>query len=279
MSGKRNLFEELNIEKKEQDLSGPLDVDVQTIRRNVSEKLDAESSEYPACPIQNERKSVTMKLNAIKSNTRSKKKISVIAAVAVLALGTTVFAASGIISKWYSSSSSDPEYKSLPTAQQVKKDIGYDAVLISEFENGYAFKDGSIVNNNLADEDGNSVEKFKSVSFDYEKNGDTVIFSQDKFNSKIDMDGNVIKTVDGTDIYYYSYTNKIVPADYKMTDEDKKAEADGELVFSSGSSDVQISEVQSVTWVKDNIQYQLMQMDGALSRDELAEMAEEVISK
>lgn len=279
MSGKRNLFEELNIEKKEQDLSGPLDVDVQTIRRNVSEKLDAESSEYPACPIQNERKSVTMKLNAIKSNTRSKKKISVIAAVAVLALGTTVFAASGIISKWYSSSSSDPEYKSLPTAQQVKKDIGYDAVLISEFENGYAFKDGSIVNNDLADEDGNSVEKFKSVSFDYEKNGDTVIFSQDKFNSKIDMDGNVIKTVDGADIYYYSYTNKIVPADYKMTDEDKKAEADGELVFSSGSSDVQISEVQSVTWVKDNIQYQLMQMDGALSRDELAEMAEEVISK
>lgn len=279
MSGKRNLFEELNIEKKEQDLSGPLDVDVQTIRRNVSEKLDAESSEYPACPIQNERKSVTMKLNAIKSNTRSKKKISVIAAVAVLALGTTVFAASGIISKWYSSSSSDPEYKSLPTAQQVKKDIGYDAVLIGEFENGYAFKDGSIVNNDLADEDGNSVEKFKSVSFDYEKNGDTVIFSQDKFNSKIDMDGNVIKTVDGTDIYYYSYTNKIVPADYKMTDEDKKAEADGELVFSSGSSDVQISEVQSVTWVKDNIQYQLMQMDGALSQDELVEMAEEVISK
>lgn len=279
MSGKRNLFEELNIEKKEQDLSGPLDVDVQTIRRNVSEKLDAESSEYPACPIQNERKSVTMKLNAIKSNARSKKKISVIAAVAVLALGTTVFAASGIISKWYSSSSSDPEYKSLPTAQQVKKDIGYDAVLISEFENGYAFKDGSIVNNNLADEDGNSVEKFKSVSFDYEKNGDTVIFSQDKFNSKIDMDGNVIKTVDGTDIYYYSYTNKIVPADYKMTDEDKKAEADGELVFSSGSSDIRISEVQSVTWVKGNIQYQLMQMDGVLSRDELAEMAEEVISK
>ena len=279
MSGKRNLFEELNIEKKEQDLSGPLDVDVQTIRRNVSEKLDAESSEYPACPIQNERKSVTMKLNAIKSNARSKKKISVIAAVAVLALGTTVFAASGIISKWYSSSSSDPEYKSLPTAQQVKTDIGYDAVLIGEFENGYAFKDGSIVNNDLADEDGNSVEKFKSVSFDYEKNGDTVIFSQDKFNSKIDMDGNVIKTVDGTDIYYYSYTNKIVPADYKMTDEDKKAEADGELVFSSGSSDVQISEVQSVTWVKDNIQYQLMQMDGALSQDELVEMAEEVISK
>lgn len=279
MNGKRDLFEELDIDKKEQETSGPLDIDIQAIRRNVSEKLDAGLPSYPAYQVQNERKSVTMKSNTIKSNTRSRKKISVIAAVAVLALGTTVFAAGGIISNWYSSSSSDPEYRSLPTAQQVRKDIGYDAVLISEFENGYAFKDGSIVNNDLADEDGNSVEKFKSVSFDYEKDGDKVIFSQDKFNSKIDIDGSVVKNVNGTDVYYYSYTNKFVPADYKMTDEDKKAEADGELVFSYGSDKVKIVQIQAVTWVKDGMQYQLMQMDGSLSQDDLVEMAEEVISK
>ena len=279
MNRKRDLFEELNIDKKEQDLSGPLDIDIQAIRRNVSEKLDAEFPAYPAYQVQNERKSVTMKSNTIKSNTRSKKKISVIAAVAVLALGTTAFAASGIISSWYSSSSSDPEYRSLPTAQQVKKDIGYDAVLINEFENGYSFKDGSIVNNDLKDEDGNSVEKFKSVSFDYEKDGDKVIFSQDRFNSKTDIEGSVVKNVNGTDVYYYSYKNKFVPADYKMTDEDKKAEADGELVFSYGSDKVKIVQIQAVTWVKDGMQYQLMQMDGSLSQDDLVEMAEEVISK
>ena len=279
MNGKRDLFEELDIDKKEQETSGPLDIDIQAIRRNVSEKLDAGLPSYPAYQVQNERKSVTMKSNMIKSNTRSRKKISVIAAVAVLALGTTVFAAGGIVSNWYSSSSSDPEYRSLPTAQQVRKDIGYDAVLISEFENGYAFKDGSIVNNDLADEDGNSVEKFKSVSFDYEKDGDKVIFSQDKFNSKMDIDGSVVKNVNGTDVYYYSYTNKFVPADYKMTDEDKKAEADGELVFSYGSDKVKIVQIQAVTWVKDGMQYQLMQMDGSLSQDDLVEMAEEVISK
>ncbi len=279
MNGKRDLFEELDIDKKEQETSGPLDIDIQAIRRNVSEKLDAGLPSYPAYQVQNERKSVTMKSNMIKSNTRARKKISVIAAVAVLALGTTVFAAGGIVSNWYSSSSSDPEYRSLPTAQQVRKDIGYDAVLISEFENGYAFKDGSIVNNDLADEDGNSVEKFKSVSFDYEKDGDKVIFSQDKFNSKMDIDGSVVKNVNGTDVYYYSYTNKFVPADYKMTDEDKKAEADGELVFSYGSDKVKIVQIQAVTWVKDGMQYQLMQMDGSLSQDDLVEMAEEVISK
>lgn len=209
---------------------------------------------------------------------KSKKKISLIAIAAALALGVTVFAANGIVTTWFSSSSSNPEYKSLPSAEQVKSDIGYEPVLIETFENGYTFKDGSVINNNLADESGNSVEKFKSVSFKYEKNGDRVIFSQDKFNSEMNVEGKIVSTVSGTDIYYFSYTNKIVPPDYKLTDEDKKAEESGELVFSYGSSKVELCDVQSVTWIKNNIQYQLLQIDGRLSADDLVSMAEEIIN-
>ena len=209
---------------------------------------------------------------------KSKKKISLIAIAAALVLGITAFATSGMVTTWFSSSSSNAEYKSLPSAEQVKSDIGYEPVLIDTFENGYTFKDGSVIKNNLVDESGNSVEKFKSVSFKYEKNGDRVIFSQDKFNSEQDTEGEIISTVSGTDIYYFSYTNKIVPPDYKMTDEDKKAEENGELVFSYGSSKVEISEVQSVTWRNNGIKYNLMQIDGKLSADELAGMAEEIIS-
>lgn len=209
---------------------------------------------------------------------KSKKKISLIAIAAALALGVTVFAASGIVTTWFSSSSSIPEYKSLPSAKQVKSDIGYEPVLIGEFENGYTFKEGSVINNKHVDESGNSVEKFKSVSFKYEKNGDRVIFSQDKFNSELDTEGDIISTVSGTDIYYFSYTNKIVPPNYKMTDEDKKAEENGELVFSYGSSEVEILEVQSVTWRSNDIQYQLLQIDGKLSADDLVSMAEEIIN-
>ena len=261
MNKKNDLFEELNIDKKKTDLCNPLDIDIQTVKRKVNAKLDSAYTE---------RKSVTM---------NSKKKISLIAIAATLALGITVFAASGIVSNWYSSSSSVPDYKSLPTPQQVTKDIGYEPVLIETFNNGYTFKNGSIVNNNLADDNGNSIEKFKSVSFDYEKDGDIVIFAQDKLNSETELQGEVIKTAGGIGIYYYSYTNKIVPANYKMTDEDKKAEANGELVFTYGSADVEISKVQSVTWVKDGIHYQLLQIGGKLSADELAKMAEEILNK
>ena len=231
MNNKNDLFEEFNIDKN----GGPPDIDINAIKRRVNAKLESAYTE---------RKSVTMK---------SKKRISFIAIAATLALGITVFAVNGVVSTWSSSSSSAPDYTSLPTEQQVMKDIGYETVLIDSFENGYTFKDGNVVNNNFKDENGGSVEKFKSVTFDYEKDGDKVIFSQDKFNSEMSMAGDVIKTVNGTDIYYYSYTNKVVPSDYKLTDEDKKAEENGELVFTYGSSEVEIKQVQHVSWVKDGI--------------------------
>lgn len=75
------------------------------------------------------------------------------------------------------------------------------------------------------------------------------------------------------------YTNKLVPPDYKLTDEDKKAKENGELVFSYGSDKVEIIEVQSAVWTEDGVHYLLMQMDGKLSADELADMAAEAIEK
>ncbi len=261
MKRKNNLFEELNIKEGTQNFYSPLDIDITAVKRNVKAGIDS------AC---SERKSITM---------NSKKKISLIAIAATLTLGITAFAANGIVSNWFSSSSSVPDYKSLPTVQQVTKDIGYEPILIEAFENGYTFKDGSIVNNNLTDEGGKSIEKFKSVSFDYKKDDDTVIFAQDKFDSKTDLEGDIIKTENNTDIYYYSYTNKSVPADYKLTDEDKEAEKNGELIFSYGSPDIKIQKIQSVTWRKNDMQYQLLQLGGKLSPDELVKMAEEILNK
>ncbi len=261
MNKKRNLSKELNVNECVENTSNALDISVDRIKYMVNSKIVSASVERTA---------YTMK---------SKKKIALIAVAATLVMGITVFAASGIISQWFSSSSSIPDYDSLPTAEQVVKDIGYEVVTIDEFANGYKFDNGSIVDNALADETGNVTEKFKSVSFRYEKDGDEVIFSQDKVNSELKTSGDVVATVDGVDVYYYSYTNKLVPGDYKMTEEDKKAEESGELVFSYGMDEVKISEVQAVSWNKDGMYFQLMQIDGKLSADELADMAAEIIEK
>ncbi len=43
--------------------------------------------------------------------------------------------------------------------------------------------------------------------------------------------------------------------------------------------EIKIQNVQMVTWIKGEIQYQLLQISGKLSSDELISMAEEILSK
>lgn len=260
MSRKKDLLKELNVGRELEGTSS-LDVDIKKIKSIVNNGISSAGSERKSCIM------------------KSRKKICMVAIAATFVLGITAFAASRIVSIWYSGSSGIPEYTSLPTSEQCIKDIGYEPVLIDEFENGYAFKNGSVVKNRLADDTGSVIEKFNSVTFRYEKEGDGVNFSQEKFISEHDVGENVIAKIDEIDIYYTGYTNKFVPADYIMTDEDKKAEESGELVFSYGSSEVDIVRVQSIYWYRDGIRYSLMQMDGKLTQNDLMDMAREAIEK
>ncbi len=149
-------------------------------------------------------------------------------------------AATGKISMWTGSSASRADYTSLPTVEQVTKDIGYRPVLIDTFENGYCFKKGNIIKNSFKDDNANVIEKFKSVSFDYQKNGDVVSFEQQKYNSKLIPSGDIIATVNGINLYYVHYINKVVSDDYELTEQDKKDQASGKVVFSYDDSASQI---------------------------------------
>ena len=182
MNKKRNLLDELNIKGYSDNSSGTLDISVERIKNMVNNRIDSASTERMLKPM------------------KSKKKIALIAVAATLVMGITVFAASGIISQWFSSSSSVPDYKTLPTPEEVAKDIGYEAVTIDEFANGYKFDNGSVVDNVLTDDNGKAVEKFKSVTFRYLKDNDEVLFSQDKVNSQVETNGEVVANVDGVDV-------------------------------------------------------------------------------
>ena len=56
-----------------------------------------------------------------------------------------------------------------------------------------------------------------------------------------------------------------------MTEQDKKDQSSGKVVFSydDSASQIEVSQVQSVNWNKDGIQYDLLQIDGKLSAGEL----------
>ena len=212
----------------------------------------------------------------------SKRKLIIAAAAALTVICAAAYAAGGRAVSWFSSSSSKPDYRMLPTAEQCEKDVGFVPILVNSFENGYTFRDGSIVDNNLKDEGGSSVEKFKSFDFRYEKDGDVVYFDQGKYDSDLPENSDTLNIGicdDGVKFEWHSYKNKVVPADYQLTEEDKRAEANGELVFSYGGDEVKVQTVNMVSWEKDGVRGSLMQMNGKLSRDELSRMADEVADK
>ena len=205
----------------------------------------------------------------------AKMRICLIAIAAAFLLGTTAFAISD--GGWFSFR--EKEYSTLPTQQQFAEDVGYEPVLIECFENGYSYSSGSVMDNREIEGEELSEEGFKSAAFVYEKDGDLLFFNQEKSNSPVNNFGSLYKSVEGIELWYYSYTNKLVPADYEPTEEDKAAEASGELIISYGPEEISVIEVCSLSWVNDGINYSLMQMDGKLSPQELCRMAEEIITR
>jgi len=79
-----------------------------------------------------------------------------IALIATLAVGTTVFA-SGKIASIVGSSSVIPTYYSMPSADKINKDFEFEPKLVEKFDTGYEFKSGHKVKNEIFDDKGNSL--------------------------------------------------------------------------------------------------------------------------
>lgn len=222
------------------------------------------------------------KENCEMENKKSCKKISIkkrfaIALAATMVIGTTVFAA-GKIFTVTSHGSNIPTYTAIPTVEQVKKDLEFSPKLISKFDNGYTFAKGHIVINEGLDEKDKSVAKTKSLDFRYTKGKDEIFLSMD--NGRLGEESSnttVADTYNGIKLNYISYTNKLVPTNYKMTEQDKQDKASGKYVFSFGSDKEKISQVQNLNWTQDGIYYSFLGMSSDISKDELVKMAKQVI--
>lgn len=132
-------------------------------------------------------------------------------AAAVLGNRTGAFAAGNLVTNWYASSSSNPDYTSLPTEKRCVKDVGFEPILISEFSNGYKFADGSIVKNELGGEDGSTVEKFKSLDFRYKKGSDTLCFTQEKYSADAEQAGEIAASKTERTIIFTVTKTKLFP--------------------------------------------------------------------
>lgn len=216
------------------------------------------------------------------------KKSLIIAAAAVLVIGTAAVATPGTTRVISGHSWRFPTYKEIPAEEKLQKDIGITPKIPEELSNGYKFENATKVNNSIDDIiDGKRIEtvvddngeemKFNSLSINYTDGNNKITLDADPVAYDIETKAPEAEHYNGVSISYNAFSNKFVPGDYQQTEQDIKDEAEGKYVFSYGTDDIEIHEVQGVTWTQDGIKYHINAMDSPLSEQELIDIAKELI--
>lgn len=207
-----------------------------------------------------------------------KKRMAAAVIAATVVVGGSAFAFGGTaISRIFASSSASADYTSLPSAQQCQRDAGFTPALLQSFDNGFAFKDGVIVHNQEQNEDGQTVNKYASLEFDYQKGDETVSLMQNSGSSQEET-GNCVAQKDGVSYYETTKTEKYVSDSYQMTEQDRKEEASGQVEFNVGQSDngVETEQYHGINWTVGGVHYTLYQMNGSLTSAQMLEMAQQI---
>ena len=206
------------------------------------------------------------------------RKIIVLAAAVVMLLSATVLAANIILGSRGGHSSNIPSYYSVPSRETLLHDTGIAPAVPESFSSGYVFDSGYITYNEDFGTEGATIEEYKGLQFSYTKNGDEISFFIDAAAAGIQADGmDVTEDYKGSELFYYSYTNKLVPPDNRPTKEDRQAEQNGDIVISYGSTSVEYSRVQGVKWEYAGLNYELAAVNADISETELLRIVHEMI--
>lgn len=245
----------------------------------ISASSRVEASELLSIRVKNAIKQQTQKEDTVMKKRFSFKSAMIMAAVLCLTT-VTVFAASNI-SAYISHSMPGSRTTSFPTEESLQKDLGFVPKTVESFSNGYKFERMGTGVTNAVDKDGNTIGgDYKFVSYQYAFGQENVTLTINKVLPSQTDDPKAVKTdYKGLSLSYTSQKYKFVPVDYKMTEEDKRAQESGEIEFSYGSDTVKNSVIQNVIWIDNGISYDLMATDSNLTQADLITMAKEIVDK
>lgn len=170
------------------------------------------------------------------------------------------------------------DFNKLPDTSWAKEQIGAEPKLLEAFSNGYTFESGSIMYGSNVDEDGIRRSAFTGLDLTYRSGGNPV-WLELTHEELSNPEGAECVKASGLTMYYTHFKNKCVPLSYEVTAKDEEAVASGELNISWGSEEVENTEFRQLVWSADGVLYKLYGHDIALDRDELVEMAVELMNQ
>ncbi|MCI8946038.1 MAG: hypothetical protein HFI91_03115 [Lachnospiraceae bacterium] len=212
------------------------------------------------------------------------KKVAIGVAAACLMVGTVCIAGSGI-RYLMGHSSAIPTYTDYSDMEQAQADVGYQVKAVETFDNGFAFKDITISDQSLVNETGQKEESQKGIHISYENGKETVVLYIRQLYQQEIAEGNPLEDAVMDDTLqigevlagFRQITNKFVPPDYELTEEDEKNMESPNFNLAYGTEEVEMDTGYSVLWVENNILYELYGTDLSISGSDMLHMAEELI--
>lgn len=211
-----------------------------------------------------------------KNNIRLRKIVIAASAAAVLVCGSAV-AGNIYIASREGESSTKPIYTSVADRDQIYRDFGFYAELPESFSNGYAFEGGYKGSARDISDEGTVVNSFSTLTCEYSNGSDQITLNINAEGYDEYSGADEIIDYNGCKLYYSSDMYKSVPGDYVMTEQDNEDKASGKYIFSYGTDKVEITEFRYIGWDYNGTSYSLFGHDTALTKEELASMAEELI--
>lgn len=214
------------------------------------------------------------------------KKVGIGVVAACLLIGTGCLAAGGVKYFMGSSSSSHPDYTAFSDLEKAEADVGYQVNAVESFDNGFTFESITISKNSLVNESGTKEENQKGINIRYQKDDETVILFIRRLY-QMELEGGVpeenpvfdaSRQIGEVQAGFRQITNKFVPPDYELTEEDMKNMENPNFNLAYGTSEVENDIGFSVFWVQDGVCYDLYGTDLSIDGEEMLDMAEKIIT-
>lgn len=152
----------------------------------------------------------------------SVKKLCISAAAACLLVsGITVWA--GGRAFFVTGSSMEPKYTNYGMLEEAEKELGYAVDSVERFENGYTFYGMSVENMQACTEEGDKMYSIPSMNIRYRRGDQEIDLNVNETVSDMasQKEPKAVRMCGDIELRYDEYTNKLVPASYELTEEDK----------------------------------------------------------
>ncbi len=213
----------------------------------------------------------------------SVKKLVIGVIAACLIVGTVAIAGTGI-KNYVSHGVIFPDFTKFEDLSKAEDTVGFSVKAVEDFSGGYQ-ADGIFIREISILNEADQIEaEGKTVEIKYKKGSEQISYSVRKVFSSEDVNfllsgesaDKAIKCGDIT-VTFKSVTNKFVPPNYELTEEDKQNMEKANYNIGYGSDKVEVNTSSSVTWIQDGLLYELFGFDLSTTPDEMLQMAKEVI--